>query len=613
MNAHLQIEHQAPQNISNMFLKKASNVDYVWHQLASDLEPGFPLPDNLRWALEEALHADFSSVRLHSSQLPLYLDAKGLAFGNDIYIVDELLDFSSEQCVALILHELTHVVQQRRQQAIGGENHRICYDEELEREAVETESLAGGVIARASDIRDGGECAMYFPSQPNIYFPVIQLSQGWETEVHFFSLVEEEGQNFYTKVLFRTEEDDLRGFPLIEVSGDHSPPGFGTKGTAIPEIVTRPIMTGNVANTDDYLQLKRDTLAICSLAREFILDRAAAAATTSTIGEFVRFFNENKQGDVRRLMCVWVEGTDTHINNRIEIDVDESNYRLTDPNACGEFYYTQCTGSVELGRIANPAYLGVLQAMHDPALRGTETGPLQCFDEAVNGAIDIVDNSRFFRIDDEFPNNSLKGLLALVINYINCLHYTIPQIGTGGGLGYKNKFGLLPKQTLRQVVTKCLPKAVQSALIDVIEDVDVRNNFYVEIARKANIDRDNLDTLYQTGAFSPSARAICSSTFEGNFVNRVSKPENFKYVRDTSLDGDKNLDCSAVKKLIKLQRNVTDPDVLRWSHAFTEKYLVRGVVLECRNHPDCRSDSDAALANALDVMVGQFDQLYPAN
>lgn len=93
-------------------------------QVGSDVESrldslrgsGHPLPDDVRADMEQRLGADFSGVRIHSdsesAQLNRALSAQAFTQGHDIYIGQGQYDPGSSSGKQLLVHELTHVIQQ---------------------------------------------------------------------------------------------------------------------------------------------------------------------------------------------------------------------------------------------------------------------------------------------------------------------------------------------------------------------------------------------------------------------------------------------------------------------------------------------------------------------
>ncbi|HEX8114159.1 MAG TPA: DUF4157 domain-containing protein [Kofleriaceae bacterium] len=74
---------------------------------------GRPLEPGLRGAIERLLHADLSGVRVHEGPAAPAMGALAFTVGDDIHFAPGRFDPSTRDGVALLGHELTHVVQQR--------------------------------------------------------------------------------------------------------------------------------------------------------------------------------------------------------------------------------------------------------------------------------------------------------------------------------------------------------------------------------------------------------------------------------------------------------------------------------------------------------------------
>lgn len=84
--------------------------------LRSTSSGGSPLPTEARSAMESAIGADFSSVRVHagpiSRELNERMQARAFTTGNDIHFRDGVPDVRSDNGRRLLAHELTHTIQQ---------------------------------------------------------------------------------------------------------------------------------------------------------------------------------------------------------------------------------------------------------------------------------------------------------------------------------------------------------------------------------------------------------------------------------------------------------------------------------------------------------------------
>lgn len=105
------------------------------HSIHSDRLP-LRLPPGLRDRLECFFAADFSKVRLHTDTDLSALGAAACACGNDIYFAPGAYDPQCANGLAVLAHELTHVVQQRHMTDLARTNQPVVLDDaELEFEA----------------------------------------------------------------------------------------------------------------------------------------------------------------------------------------------------------------------------------------------------------------------------------------------------------------------------------------------------------------------------------------------------------------------------------------------------------------------------------------------
>lgn len=73
------------------------------------------LPPTLQHKYESAFGADFSSILIHQSSAPTLLNAEAFTKGDDIFIKHGAYHPHTSAGEKLVAHELTHVVQERRQ------------------------------------------------------------------------------------------------------------------------------------------------------------------------------------------------------------------------------------------------------------------------------------------------------------------------------------------------------------------------------------------------------------------------------------------------------------------------------------------------------------------
>lgn len=100
--------------------------------------PNHCLPDFLRQKMEWFFGTSFADVRLHIDQTATKWGAKAFTVGSHVFISPEHYRPTTAQGQRILGHELTHVVQQRRQIVSGLESRRpilILGNEELEQEA----------------------------------------------------------------------------------------------------------------------------------------------------------------------------------------------------------------------------------------------------------------------------------------------------------------------------------------------------------------------------------------------------------------------------------------------------------------------------------------------
>jgi Domain of unknown function (DUF4157)/Bacterial SH3 domain len=90
--------------------------DSVSHDIRSTMGGGHPLPAATQAFMEQRIHADFSSVRIHASRysdrLCSRLGALAFTVGDDIYFSSGMYQPDSTDGKRVLAHELTHVAQQ---------------------------------------------------------------------------------------------------------------------------------------------------------------------------------------------------------------------------------------------------------------------------------------------------------------------------------------------------------------------------------------------------------------------------------------------------------------------------------------------------------------------
>lgn len=107
---------------------------------------GAPLPGAVRQQMERSFGADFAGVRVHHGGQADALGAEAYTQGNDVTFASGRFDASSTAGLALIGHELAHVVQQRDGRVASGQARGAAIDPDP---ALEVEAEAAGARAAA--------------------------------------------------------------------------------------------------------------------------------------------------------------------------------------------------------------------------------------------------------------------------------------------------------------------------------------------------------------------------------------------------------------------------------------------------------------------------------
>jgi hypothetical protein len=122
MNGTLQVPAMGVRELGNARLDVsvgANNAKEKGPGRPHGAEEGVPLPGRVRRPLEAFFGADLSTVRLHEGPQAGLLRARALACGEDIYFAPGRLDLSRPEGLALLGHELVHVLQQRALRPTG--------------------------------------------------------------------------------------------------------------------------------------------------------------------------------------------------------------------------------------------------------------------------------------------------------------------------------------------------------------------------------------------------------------------------------------------------------------------------------------------------------------
>jgi hypothetical protein len=122
---------------------------------------GRPLEPWIRQAMEGCFEQDFSAVRIHEGPAAQSMGALAVTSGDELHFAPGLYDLTSREGVALLGHELTHVVQQREGRVVNrfGRGVAIVQDPAFEAEAdrmgqrVAAEIYAGSRVVQAMQRR----------------------------------------------------------------------------------------------------------------------------------------------------------------------------------------------------------------------------------------------------------------------------------------------------------------------------------------------------------------------------------------------------------------------------------------------------------------------------
>ncbi|MCC6621577.1 MAG: DUF4157 domain-containing protein [Deltaproteobacteria bacterium] len=129
---------------------------------AAELAGGEVLPDAIRSHFESAFGQSFADVRIHrASTQASAIGAAAFARGHEIHFAPGRFDTSSEQGMAVLGHELAHIVQQRvgRVAAARAEGHHVNVEHALEAEA----DLLGARAARGERVDVAGATRVVAP------------------------------------------------------------------------------------------------------------------------------------------------------------------------------------------------------------------------------------------------------------------------------------------------------------------------------------------------------------------------------------------------------------------------------------------------------------------
>lgn len=129
-------DHLSP--IQAKFRKEARNREDSSGTLGRSLVPyssGSPLPVKLRANLEQALKSNLSGVRLHTGEYVRAFDADAFTQGQSIHFAPGEYKPDTPEGKRLLVHELTHTIQQQKRHIPGAVNSLVNRDPALEGEA----------------------------------------------------------------------------------------------------------------------------------------------------------------------------------------------------------------------------------------------------------------------------------------------------------------------------------------------------------------------------------------------------------------------------------------------------------------------------------------------
>jgi len=138
---------------------------------------GEPIPDGLRGRFETAFGANFSDVRIHrGSTQATGIGATAFARGTDIHFAPGRFDEGSSSGLAVLGHELTHIVQQRagRVAVPQGKGTHVNVERVLEAEA----DLLGSRAARGESVHVQGSSAGLYARAARGEADTIQYEDG---------------------------------------------------------------------------------------------------------------------------------------------------------------------------------------------------------------------------------------------------------------------------------------------------------------------------------------------------------------------------------------------------------------------------------------------------
>ncbi len=144
---------------------------------------GRPIEPAIRQTMERFFGADFSGVRIRVGPAAPAIGALAFTLGEEIHFAPGLYDPSSREGMALLGHELTHVVQQREGRVANpyGSGVAIVQDPELEAEADQMGQRVAGEVTQRT-LAGTGPSNAHSAHRPFVARPSIQRATQRPTE-----------------------------------------------------------------------------------------------------------------------------------------------------------------------------------------------------------------------------------------------------------------------------------------------------------------------------------------------------------------------------------------------------------------------------------------------
>lgn len=595
-----------------------------------DSGPGIPLPYNVRVVLESYFKADLSTIAIHASNLPLFFGAKGFACGERIYLLPDLCNFRDEKVMALLLHEITHTLQQRRGVAASDEL-AILSDPDLEDEARRNEADSSEIIGRIEHGETG--LAQSFPKDlPDraSVGNVIQLSQGWETELGCVVLVKGNRHRGGKAIAYDTEliKTSNRGSKKYNNSGLFDEmPGFTVavdhqthngEYIAIPEVVTDPIMIRKVRNSTEFRYLTRDCKFFMWWLYDFICDKnrdykKGKAGRYVSLESFVNYYNSDEKRENRTFKKFIRKLRLRTGGQNIFIDIETTMKRLKATGKSGKRRMramNQYSFTVPIDRIYTEEQRDRLTEIFSNNAYASSPCQVGCWEESVAAGNSVVEKIFGDVLDSREEEDALyerdrglkklRGLMILTCYIVKTMCTSYRKLKAGGI--YKNKFGLLPKNPLPDMIRLALSDRAQATLVNITKKRSRRNKLFDAISKYTGIKRgkaynvgggyDDTLTLEEIveEAFKPETRS-----HRGIFKRHYTG----EYEREAS-DGWKLI----VSKIIEL--TIHEDEVEKDEN----DYLKRNIVFETRLNPMYITFGEESYIEGLQRMAERCDALY---